>query len=105
VLPALSAGLLLVLAYALSATRGWGCVALAVTIIAFVLAIRTETRGRDVAGGLWLAERKGLGWLMLPFAAVNWWATGLAVLAAYAAASFFWAQRHAHGPAAPARQD
>jgi hypothetical protein len=104
-LPALSAGVLLLLAYSLTAARGWGCLALAAAIIAFVLALRAEARGRDVPAGVWLAERKGMSWLMLPFAAVNWWATGLAVLAAYAAASFFWAQRHAHASPAPARQD
>jgi hypothetical protein len=103
-LPAISAGVLLVLAFALAATRGWGCVALAGTIIAFVLALRLEAQGRELPGKVWLAERKGMSWLMLPFAAANLWATGLALLAVYAGASFFWAQRHAHG-AAPAAQD
>jgi hypothetical protein len=103
-LPAISAGVLLVLAFALAATRGWGCVALAGTIIAFVLALRLEAQGRELPGKVWLAEHKGMSWLMLPFAAANLWATGLALLAVYAGASFFWAQRHAHG-AAPAAQD
>lgn len=103
-LPALSAGVLLVLAFALAPTRGWGCVALAGTIVAFALALRVEAEGHELPGRLWLAERKGMSWLMLPFAASNLWGTGLTVLALYAGASFFWAQRHAHA-AAPAAQD
>jgi len=105
VLPVLSAGVLLVLAYALAATRGWGCVALAAMIVAFALALRGEAAGREIPGKIWLAERKGMAWLMLPFAAVNWWTTGLALLAVYAGASFFWAQRHVHRPTLAASQD
>ena len=103
-LPALSAGVLLVLASTLASTRGWGCLALAGTIVAFSLALRIEAEGRELPGRLWLAERKGMSWLMLPFAAANLWATGLTLLACYAGASFFWAQRRAHA-AAPAAQD
>ncbi len=102
-LPALSAGLLLVLASSLAATRGWGCLALAGTILAFAVALRIEAEGQDVPGRLWLAERKGMSWLMLPFAAADLWGTGLTVLAFYAGASFFWAQRHAHAAAPPAQ--
>ncbi len=104
-LPVVAAGVLLVLASTLAATRGWGCVALAGTIIAFGLALRLEAAGRELPGRIWLAERKGMTWLMLPFAAANLWATGLALLAFYAGASFFWAQRHAHAPAPAAAQD
>ena len=100
-LPAISAGLLLILAYALAETRGWGCVALAATIVAFSVALRIEAEGREVPGRLWLAERKGMAWLLLPFAVADMWAPGLALLAFYAGASFFWAQRHAHSPAPP----
>jgi hypothetical protein len=104
-LPMLAAGVLLLLAYELASTRGWGCVALAGTIIAFAVALRVEAEGREMPGKIWFAERKGMTWLMLPFAAVNLWGTGLALLAFYAGASFFWAQRHAHAPAAAAPQD
>jgi hypothetical protein len=104
-LPALAAGVLLVLASSLAPTRGWGCIALAGTIVAFTLALRAELEGREPPGRLWLAEPKGMTWLMLPFAAANLWATGLTLLAIYAGASFFWAQRHAHAPAPPAAQD
>lgn len=104
-LPALSAGVLLVLAYSLANGRDWGFVALAGTVIAFSLALRIEAEGREIPGKLWLAERKGMSWLMLPFAAANLWGTGLTLLAFYAGASFFWAQRHAHAPAPAPPQD
>jgi hypothetical protein len=105
-LPVLAAGVLLVLASTLAPTRGWGCIALAGTIAAFAIALRSEVAaGREPPGKLWFAEAKGMTWLMLPFAAANLWATGLSVLAIYAGASFFWAQRHAHSPAPPAAQD
>jgi hypothetical protein len=104
-LPAISAAVLLILAFSLADTRGWGCVALAGTIIAFFVALRIEAEGREVPGRLWLAERKGMTWLMLPFAIANLWGTGLALLALYAGASFFWAQRHAHAPAPAATHD
>ena len=97
-LPALSAAALLALGVALTPTRSWGCIALAGTTIAFVLALRTEAKGRDVPGRLWLAERKGMSWLLLPFAAAGLWGTGLTALLLYAAGSFFWAQRHVHRP-------
>jgi hypothetical protein len=104
-LPAFSAGILLLLASVLAPTRGWGCVALAGTIIAFSLALRIEAQGRELPGKVWLAEPKGMSWLMLPFAAANLWATGLTMLAVYAGASFFWAQRQAHASAPAAAQD
>lgn len=102
-IPAMSAAILLILAHALAETRGWGCVALAGTTIAFAVALRIEAEGREVPGRLWLAERKGMTWLMLPFALFDLWATGLTLLAVYAGASFFWAQRHAHAPTASER--
>lgn len=96
VLPALSGAALLALSYMLAETRGWGCIVVAVATIAFGVALHLETEGREVPGRLWLAERKGMAWLMLPFAAAGLWGTGLGVLAVYAAGSFFWAQRQAH---------
>jgi len=57
-----------------------------------------------VRGSLFLAERKGMTWLMLPFAVFGAWNVGLAVLFAYAAGAFFWAQREAHSASAR-RQD
>jgi hypothetical protein len=83
----------------------WGCVALAATTIAFLVALRNEAEGHEVPAGHWLAERKGMAWLLLPFAAGGLWGTGLTALAAYAAGSFFWAQRHVHRPAPPPSAD
>jgi hypothetical protein len=95
-LPAGAAAALLALGYAVSERQGWGCLVLAVSAIAFLLALRGETSGRQVTGRAWLAERKGMIWLMLPFAATGLWTAGLGLLAVYAAASFFWAQRQVH---------
>lgn len=97
-LPALSAAALLALAFGLTGTRGWGCLSLAATAIAFVCALRIEIGGKELPGSRWLAERKGLAWLLLPFGAAGLWGTGLTALAAYAAGSFFWAQRQIHRP-------
>jgi hypothetical protein len=95
-LPTLSGAALATLSLSLSQTRGWGCLALAATTLAFLVALDGETRGREVHGQAALAERKGMTWLMLPFAATGYWTIGLAALAGYAAASFFWAQRQVH---------
>ena len=92
---------LVVLAYGLAASQGWGMVLLAFTTLAFLIALEIEAEGRRVRGAAFLAERKGMTWLMLPFAAFSYWQAGLAFLFAYAAGSFFWAQREAHGPARP----
>ena len=95
-LPLFAAAALVILAYDLMPARGWGIVLLAFTTLAFLIALAIETDGHPVRGGLFLAERKGMSWLMLPFAAFGLWHVGLAVLFAYAAASFFWAQRAVH---------
>lgn len=95
-MPAMGGAALLALGWSLSPAEGWGCLALAATTLAFLFALHGEARGRDIAGRRWLAERKGLIWLMLPFAATGLWVTGLVTLACYAAGSFFWAQRQAH---------
>src|SRR4051812_14013702 len=102
ILPVLAAGTLLALGWTLTPTHGWGCLALGVTVIAFQAALTVEMGSRRGPGAVWLAERKGLAWLMLPFAATGWWATGLGALAAYAAGSFFWVQRQVHRPKDPA---
>lgn len=95
-LPWLSAAALAALGYSLSETNGWGCLALAATTIAFLIALFFETRGRRLQGRRFFAERKGLSWLMLSFAVTGAWVSGLIALAAYAAGSFFWAQREVH---------
>lgn len=102
-LPSLSAAALVALAYALSPERGWGCIALAGTILAFVVALRVETTRGYPPGRRWLAEHKGMAWLLLPFALLGLWGSGLTALALFAGGSFFWAQHHVHLPAL--RQD
>jgi hypothetical protein len=104
-LPWLSAAALGALGYSLSEARGWGCMALAAATVAFLAALFFETRGRRLAERLFFAERKGMTWLMLPFAATGAWVSGLWLLAAYAAGSFFWAQREVHRAPAPEAQD
>ena len=103
-IPLFSGAAMVFLSYGLAATQGWGMVLLAFTTLAFLAALAVETEGRRVRAALFLAERKGMIWLMLPFAAFGLWHAGLAVLFAYAAASFFWAQREAHA-ASPLHQD
>ena len=104
-LPILAGGALGALAYQLMPTRGWGCLLLAAASIAFLLALSREVGRRRLPGRLFFAERKGMTWLMLPFAATGAWATGLAALTAYAVGSFFWAQREVHRPRSARQQD
>lgn len=80
------------LAYALAPATGWGTWALAAAIPAFLIALEGEGP-QPMPAGLALAEPKGMGWLMLPFAASGLWVAGLGALALYAAGSFFWMQR------------
>lgn len=105
-LPGISAAAAVALAYTLAPTRGWGCIALVGTMLAFVAALRIETVRKLPPARRWLAEHKGMAWLLLPFALLNLYGTGLTVLALYAGASFFWAQHHAHAlPGAAPRHD
>ena len=95
-LPFFAAAALVAMASALAATRGWGMILLAFVALAFLIALRVEMEGHKVRFALWLAERRGMAWLMLPFAIFGVWHAGLAFLAAYAVGSFFWAQRENH---------
>ncbi len=101
ILPFLAAGALLALSWSLWNERDWGCLVFAAATIAFQAALNVEMGNRRGPGAVWLAERKGLAWLMLPFAATGFWATGLGALATYAAGSFFWVQRQVHRPKEP----
>lgn len=95
-----SAAAMVLLAYGFAAIHGWGLILLAFTTLAFLIALEIEKSGRRVRGTMFLAERKGMAWLIVPFAAFGYWQWGLGALLAYAAGSFFWAQREAHSAAA-----
>jgi hypothetical protein len=106
-LPALAAAGLLALGLSLGQFQGWGSMLLAAAILLFLLAQRFEIEDEAPRGLIFLAERKGLIWLMLPFALAGYWLAGLFAMFAYAVASFFWAQRAVHSapPAAEAAAD
>jgi len=104
-LPVLAGAGLLALGFDLQERRGWGTLLLVLATILFLLAQRFEVEGREVPGQMYLAERKGLVWLMLPFAIAGYWLPGLVAIFAYAVFSFFWAQRAVHAaPAVPERE-
>jgi hypothetical protein len=103
--PTFAAAALGALAVSLSRDRGWGCIALAAVTITFLIAQRIERGGARVRFQTVTAERKGMAWLLLPFAATGLWVAGLSALALYAAASFFWVQRQFHAPAPLTEQD
>jgi hypothetical protein len=88
----------LALGWALAGASGWGSIVLAITTIAFMVALNNEQKQADVPASIFLAEPKGMGWLMLPFGATGQWVAGLGVLSLYAIGSFFWVQRYVHTP-------
>jgi hypothetical protein len=95
-LPMVAAAALLALAYALWPRHGWGTIMVAVSTIAFLAALEGEVRREPSGAQIFLAEPKGMAWLLLPFAAAGQWVVGLGALALYAAGSFFWVQRLEH---------
>jgi hypothetical protein len=103
--PLLSGLALAALAYALVPLKGWGCIPIAAAAAAFFIALKVELRGEEMPSEQWLAEPKAMSWLILPFALSGTWIAGLSAIAAYAAGSFFWAQRQAHAPEAGPQQD
>ncbi len=96
-LPALSGITLAALGYSLLDLVGWGCLVMVGATIAFMIALHIEAAGHELEGRVWLAEPKAMAWLLLPFALSAHWVAGLAVLALYAAGSFFWVQHQLHG--------
>ena len=104
-LPLLGGAALAALGYTVSLTQGWGCLVLVVTALAFLAALQGEATGRALDGRVFLPERRGMIWLMVPFALTGLWAWGLGALAAYAAGGFFWAQRQVHRPNSETRHD
>ena len=74
---------------------GWGAMAAALAAAAFAEAMRIERRSTEPPGALYLFSRRAAIWLAIPFAIGGWWNLYLALLALYAATSFFLAQ-HVH---------
>ncbi|MEO5973070.1 MAG: hypothetical protein ABIP91_06885 [Sphingomicrobium sp.] len=75
---------------------GWGAVFAAVTAAAFAEAARLECGNAEIPGQLWLFSRRNAILAAVPFALGGAWTLYLAVLAVYAAISFFLAQHVAH---------
>jgi hypothetical protein len=76
---------------------GWGAMVAALSAVAFAEAGRVERLHRAIPAGEWLFSRRMVIWLAVPFAIGGWWATYLALVALYAATSFFVAQHFRHG--------
>ena len=74
---------------------GWGAMAAALAAAAFAEAMRIERRSTEPPGKVYLFSRRTAIWAAIPFALGGWWNLYLAVLAVYAATSFFVAQ-HVH---------
>ena len=88
----------LALGWALTGASGWGSIVLVIATIAFMVALNNEQKHADITAKIFLAEPKGMGWLMLPFGATGQWVAGLGALSLYAIGSFFWVQRQVHAP-------
>ncbi len=74
---------------------GWGAALAALAAAAFAEAMRIERRSTEPPGAIWLFSRRAAIWAAIPFALGGWWNAYLALLALYAAVSFFLAQ-HVH---------
>jgi len=74
---------------------GWGAMVAALAAAAFAEAMRIERRSTEPPGKLYLFSRRTAIWAAIPFALGAWWNLYLALLALYAATSFFLAQ-HVH---------
>ena len=75
---------------------GWGALAAALAGVGFAQALRIERVGQQIAFEPWLFARRNAIIVAIPFAALGWWNALLAVLALYAAVSFFLVQHLRH---------
>ena len=75
---------------------GWGAMTAALAAAAFAEAARIERLGQVVPGSAWLFSRRTAIWAAIPFAPLGWWNSYLALLALYAATSFFLVQHMRH---------
>jgi hypothetical protein len=74
----------------------WGAFFAAWATCAFAEAARIEKVGSNLPPQPWLFSRRNGIFLALPFAAAGWWVPYLAVMAGYAATSFFVVQHFRH---------
>lgn len=95
-IPLFAAAAFVILSYGLMPLYGWGIVLLPFVTMAFLFALAIEIGQSRIPGAVFLAERRGMVWLLLPFAVFGLWPAGFVFLFVYAAASFFWAQHQAH---------
>jgi hypothetical protein len=95
-IPFFAIGAFVILSYRLMPAYGWGMVLLPFVTLAFLYALSVETEQHRVTGAVLLAERRGMVWLLVPFALFGLWPAGFVFLCAYAAASFFWTQQQVH---------
>lgn len=75
---------------------GWGALFAAVTAAAFAEAAKVEKSGAGTPPQPWLFSRRNAIFLAVPFALAGWWVPYIAVLAGYAAISFFILQHFRH---------
>ncbi|MGI8931848.1 MAG: hypothetical protein ACR2FK_05660 [Sphingomicrobium sp.] len=75
---------------------GWGAMVAALSAVAFAEAARIERAGQAAPGSIWLFSHRTAIWAAIPFASLGWWSAYLALLAIYAAASFFITQHVRH---------
>ena len=77
-------------------TSGWGALATALSAAAFAEAARIEAPRVPMSGEIWLFSRRNAIVLAVPFGLVGAWSSYLALLALYAACSFFLLQNVRH---------
>ena len=75
---------------------GWGAMMAALAAAGFGEAGRIERNGLRLIAPEWHFARRNAIWLAIPFAVGGWWNLFLALLAIYAATSFFIAQHLRH---------
>ena len=68
----------------------------ALAAVGFAEAGRIERSGLALPAGEWQFSRRNAIWLAIPFAIGGWWSLYLALVALYAATSFFIAQHFRH---------
>ncbi len=75
---------------------GWGALATALAGLAFAEAARVERGHAEIPGQIWLFSRRNAILTLVPFAIFGAWTAGIAALAVYASASFFFVQNWHH---------